>query len=549
MLNVLIVDDEPFIRQGLRLIVDWGAEGFDIVGEASDGTEALELLEYTRVDLIIADIQMPGMGGLQLLRRIREMGMDDIRFVILSGFREFGYAQTAMKYGCLAYLIKPINHDELLNLLRNISAQHEQRCLDEAERESRDSAMLESNLLPILVGKYDEINLNYVREHLTLSDRLRYISVELDMSDPRLSGKSEENRRSMQRMLYSSMRSALGEWSSHVVFDVSKSENCYDVGLIYCGAMADEKAMSEQEYYDWLMSRAESSVECRVVMNVGNRVDRLEDLSESYRSASIAKFMQDFQENGSLYVAEEHQNMQDEMSAEGYGQLRNKIDAVVSAVELCSRPDIETAVEELYRTMGELCMDYRVISMNLSHILLRLIHIAGERDSNLDQREAVNYIIENAFDKGVVRGSSAHFAKFCCDYADYLNQINSQSAGNILALVEREVAEKYMTNISLKQLGETFYINSAYLGQLFKKHYGMPFKDYLNMVRINNSAELLAHTDMKVYEISAAVGYQSVDYFINKFVNLRGHTPAKFRKSVRQLSGEPDEENGEEAEN
>ena len=122
------------------------------------------------------------------------------------------------------------------------------------------------------------------------------------------------------------------------------------------------------------------------------------------------------------------------------------------------------------------------------------------------------------------------------EYSDYLHQLESQSAGNILGMVEREIAEKYMTNISLKQLGERFYINSAYLGQLFKKQYGMSFKDYLNMVRINNSVELLAKTDMKVYEVSAAVGYQSVDYFVNKFVAQRGHTPAKFRKTVRNGS-------------
>ena len=545
MLNVLIVDDEPFIRQGLRVIVDWEAEGFNIVGEASDGTEALEMLEYTGVDLIIADIQMPGMGGLQLLREIRERGDTDTDFVILSGFREFSYAQTAMKYGCLDYIIKPINRDELLALLRSVYESRRQKRLDKAEEELRNTALLERNLLPLLAGKYDDINLNYVRDHLDLSDKLRYIGFELDMSDPRLFEKNEDGRRSLQRALYAALRTMFGSRANHVVFDVSKDENCYDVGVIYCDGMAAEKSVSEQEYFNRLLELVGASVECRTMMQVGSCVDSPEKLSESYRSASIARFMQDFRENGGLYVADGHQQMQNELPTEVYGQIRKHADAVISAVELCSKPDIEAAVDELYRSMGELCMDYRVISMNISSILFRLIHIAVERDSNLDQREAIDYIIENAFDKGVVRGSAAHFAVFCCEYADYLKQIESQSAGNILSLVEREIAEKYMTNISLKQLGEMFYINSASLGQLFKKHYGMSFKDYLNMVRINNSVELLARTDMKVYEISAAVGYQSVDYFIGKFVALRGHTPAKFRRSVRSQNGTPDDESEE----
>ncbi len=534
MLNVLIVDDEPFIRQGLRMMIDWESEGFSIVGEASDGIEALEMLEFSRVDLVIADIQMPGMGGLVLLKEMRERGMDDVHFVVLSGYKEFSYAQTAMKYGCLDYIIKPINKDDLLLLLRNISAQYEQRCIDEAKDRKRDEAVLESNLLPLLMGKYDRINLDYVREHMKLSDKLRFINIELDMTDPGLLERSEENRRSMERMLYANIRGLLGDRSGHALFDVNKSENCYDVGLIYCADMAVEQGMSEQEYFDWLVDRAETGMECGIVMQVGGEVDCPERLSESYRSANIAKFMQDFQGDGVMSIADEQ--VQSEMSGEAYFRFKCRIDDLMGAIERAQRQDIEKSVDDLYRCMGELNMDYRVMGMNINHILFRLINMAVERDDHLDQQEAVNYIIENAFDKGVMRGSAAHFAAFCCEYADYLKNIESQSAGNILSMVEREIAERYMTNISLKQLGERFYINSAYLGQLFKKQYGMSFKDYLNMVRINKSVELLANTDMKVYEISSAVGYQSVDYFVNKFVAQRGHTPAKFRKTIRSGS-------------
>lgn len=541
MLNVLIVDDEPYIREGLRLLIDWEAEGFNIIGEASDGMEALEMLEYSRADLIIADIQMPGMGGLQLLREIRGKGMDDVSFVVLSGFREFSYAQTAMQYGCLNYIIKPISRADLLSIVRSVSEQNKQRLIAEENEVVRDSAMLERNLLPILAGKYDQINLDYVREHLVLSDKIRYINIELDMTDPKMISRSEENRRSMQRVLYASIRNILGKWGDHAFFDVAKEENCYDVGLIYCDTMPGELDMVEREFFDWLVNRTEVSVECSIVMQVGSEVDSPERLSESYRSATIAKLMQDFQGNGVLCVADKQNQMQAELSGEAYGQLKIRLDNLVSAVERGDTHEIETAVDALYRHMGESSMDYRFMSMNINHILFRLINMAVEKDSHLDQQEAVNYIIENAFEKGVMRGSAAHFAKFCCEYSDYLRQIESQSAGNILGMVEREIAEKYMTNISLKQLGERFYINSAYLGQLFKKQYGMSFKDYLNMVRINNSVELLAHTDMKVYEISAAVGYQSVDYFVNKFVAQRGHTPAKFRKTMRSGSDRQDD--------
>ena len=332
------------------------AEGFAIAGEAGNGIEALEILRHTPVDLVIADIQMPGMGGLQLLEKIREMGMDNVNFVILSGFREFNYAQKAMQYGCLNYFIKPISKSDLLGIVRGVAEQSKQRRIAEEKEEVRDSAMLECNLLPILVGKYDQINIDYVREKLNLSAKIRYISVELDMSDARIQIRTEEHLRSMQRMLYASMRSNLGERADHVLFDVCKEENCYDVGMIFCDTMAEERGMGEQQFFDWLVERAEISVENSIVMQVGSEVDKIERLHESYRSANIAKLMQSFQGGGALYVADGGSQMQDELSGETYSRAKVLLDALVSAVESGNRQEIESAVDAFYRHMGESAM-------------------------------------------------------------------------------------------------------------------------------------------------------------------------------------------------
>ena len=108
MLKILIVDDEPFIRQGLAVLIDWEAEGFFIAGEASNGEEALALIRKNEYDLIIADIRMPVMGGIELLKQTREQSLSKARFVILSGFFEFEYAKEAIRYSCTDYILKPI---------------------------------------------------------------------------------------------------------------------------------------------------------------------------------------------------------------------------------------------------------------------------------------------------------------------------------------------------------------------------------------------------------------------------------------------------------
>ncbi|HPU64022.1 MAG TPA: AraC family transcriptional regulator, partial [Mobilitalea sp.] len=112
----------------------------------------------------------------------------------------------------------------------------------------------------------------------------------------------------------------------------------------------------------------------------------------------------------------------------------------------------------------------------------------------------------------------------------YLNSLRKNVFGGILADIEREITENYMHNISLKSLSEKYYINRAYLGQIFKKQFGVSFKDYLNNYRIEKACEILLRTDDKIYEIAEAVGFNNTDYFISKFVQIKGTTPLQYRK-------------------
>lgn len=117
MINVLIVDDEPFIRQGLLLLIDWESYGFQICGQASNGMQALECIRAMQPDLVISDIKMPEMDGMQLAKTLYEQYNGDIKLILLSGFYEFGYAKQAIKYQVDDYILKPIVKTELVQVL------------------------------------------------------------------------------------------------------------------------------------------------------------------------------------------------------------------------------------------------------------------------------------------------------------------------------------------------------------------------------------------------------------------------------------------------
>ena len=120
VLKVLLVDDEPYILQGLRVLVDWEEEGFKITGMAANGQEALKFLKNNKVDLILADIKMPIMNGLELLARIRNDDISDAYFIILSGYADFLFAQEAIRYDCTDYILKPVSKEQLIDTLHKV---------------------------------------------------------------------------------------------------------------------------------------------------------------------------------------------------------------------------------------------------------------------------------------------------------------------------------------------------------------------------------------------------------------------------------------------
>jgi two-component system response regulator YesN len=357
---------------------------------------------------------------------------------------------------------------------------------------------------------------------------MRYINIELDMSDERVRAVDEQTKRSMQRKLYDHLRRVMGSNSPHIIFDVNKYAGCYDVGFVYSADLADAQSMNEQQYFEWFAGIA-SGMDFDITIQAGCEVLSLDKLADSFQSATIATLMKSFSDGG-LSLTGEHAQRAKQYADGGCVEQNRRMDELIASIERSDKPDVERSVDNLYRLMSESNMEYKSIELNMNYVMFNLLHLAAARDPNINQEEIVHYIFENAFDRGVSRGSQSHFLSFCLQFTDYLTQLNSPATSNVIAKIEQEVKDGYMQNISLKSLSEKYYINSAYLGQLFRKHYGSSFKDYLNSERINVAAEMMLHTDKRVYEISEAVGYQSLDYFISKFVAAKGHTPTQYRK-------------------
>ena len=525
MIKVLLVDDEYFIMQGLAKIVDWEENGFEIVGMAGNGAEALELIRAEHPQFVIADIRMPVMNGLELLEALRaEKEFDDISYVILSGYNDFEYARRALLSGCFDYMLKPIDKDDLLGIMNRVREIYESNIIKNREEKQKILALFARNAIPVILGKFDNDNIRMMKKYLGECTGIRYVSVELDTARKSIRALDDEKKRELQKILYGKCLNLFAGNEFRYIFDVSLNRDNYDVGIIYSKEMLPPGVTDEEQFFEEQKERLIEAVDFRIRVLAGPVVKDLAHLSDSSRPVLLAQSFH--------FIGGEREK---EFEEEGFKQdvtplSRKTIDSLIRAVEANDHTEIEKISAVFYE--GLTGSETRTVGPQFDYLMYGLIELAASIDSLIDQQEVLEFISDYTFENVTIDDGGAKMTKMMADYSDYLVELRRGRPGGLLKDVESDIEKNYAQNLTLKEMGKKYFINAAYLGQIFKKQYGESFKDYLNKVRIKNAEELLMHTDIKIVDVAERVGYRDVDYFIDKFISLKGCTPAKFRKQV-----------------
>ena len=528
MIKVLIVDDEPYIRQGLKILINWDQYGYEVSGEASNGLEAVELMKQAEFDLVITDIKMPQMDGLELIEYTREHISREIRFIILSGFYEFEYAKKAIRYDVADYILKPVQREELIRVLEDYKEHYYRQIENRKQREISEKIVFDRHLSLLISGKQDKDGINYISGYLTDTEQVRYISIEYDIYSDKFHALPKEEKLKELNLLYDSLKNYLGEHWYHAFMEAGRQENVFAVGFVYVKKLADLAGVSEKTYISQLYKEVSARLNYRIIILIGQKVDHINMISESYKSAAIAKSFQQFSNEQDIAYYDEVKQMS------GGKKLVNKemMDDLIRSIEENDAEEISRKIETIYNHFKEMVTEPGMIKINLDYLIFSLINLAKTLDPDYDQEDIYRMISQGGYEQFEVRGSVKHFKEFALDFSNYLAQVRQHAFGGVLTDIEKEITENYMDNLSLKSLSEKYFINSAYLGQIFKKQYGISFKDYLNNYRIDRAAELLIRSDEKIYQIANAVGFNNTDYFISKFVQLKGITPLQYRKQM-----------------
>lgn len=528
--RAIVVDDEIFTRKGLIQLVDWETCGFEIVGEADNGEDALELISRLHPDLIITDIRMPVLDGLELIRSVLERGTQHPAFIIMSGYSDFTYAQQALRYGVHDFILKPVDDEDFSATLRKLS----ERLHREQQNAQRYQHHLTGGLLEtMMMNPVDDAVVTHWEQQLRLGEAtcMYYVLVELNDQHPWRSGDDGvmlslfQFRELIEQALHRLMD---GKYPLYV------HEHRNRVGLIVpdfflegFGAKVELFMKALQQEIEGMES-VKNQLGIRVFVYAGSPVNRLRDIQQSYASAKEAVLHKYIHDPSGIVIF-----LQDEMPSLHFRTIRQDVlDSLTEQIE-------ELQLEELRATVGYLFSSFReeyyapeAMKMSLHQCVLSIVRVIQNMQGNERSLQSLEPMI-NWQDMNLSLGELQRlFTAFAEESGKYIGTLRKecQQGGiqHIRAYIEQHAAE----NISLKSIAAHFYMNPVYLGQLFRKTYGVYFNEFLLKLRVQEAKRLLRQTDLRIYEIAERVGFGSSDYFVTQFEKLAHVTPSEYRNSL-----------------
>lgn len=535
-IKVFLVEDEMVIRRGIKNSIDWEKEGYIFCGEASDGELAYPMIIKEKPDILITDIRMPFMDGLELCKLVKKE-LPNIKILILSGYDEFDYAKEAIRLGVTEYLLKPIFSGKLLEALNGMS--------ESIRREKEDKD---------LVRKYmEEMRENTEHEKQKFFEQM--IAGNLSMADALETGKKYEMNLSAGMYNLLLFRFTLGE------------ENRKSGELLGEAEYAIEKLTERLEYVfefqrgveGWaflLMADNEEQMSERVkelskdleeIMKnystiayfggIGQPVARLRELEESFREAEralAARFTMELNRIISVEDIRMAQNVDtlDDIEITSFGEIEKTRTMLEKFLNNGAEDEIDEFVDVYINELPEenlksvlmrqyIIMDAYIVMMSFCE---KIEGIEGEMQAQSEELKNSMKTIQTLEE---IKNYIRMLLKKIIGVRD---TISGRRYSDIIEIAKDQIRKTYMSDeISLNTIAAEVGMSPSYFSSIFSKEMGKTFVEYLTEIRMDRAKELLMCSSMKTSEIGYEVGYKDPHYFSYIFKKTQNCTPKEFR--------------------
>ncbi|WP_019909423.1 response regulator transcription factor [Paenibacillus sp. HW567] len=502
MYKVVLADDETISLEGLRTLTDWEELGFEICGACENGEEALSAAAECSPDLVITDIRMPGMDGLELIKRIRQMHMEQPVFIVLSGYDEFEYARTALRYGVRHYLLKPVVEAEWEKALASITDELEARV-----KQKLQQAMLANRLLPVAIARMLEGQWAEPEEEL---------AEQMDRLDETVSGWTYIHVDGPKSNITEICRELAGSVGA-LFIDLSGDQ----AGLVV-ESSARAAELAEGIYADLSKNSLKGYV------SIGPSVHSLRELPVSYRVAAGAAARHLFYSEGGGPI----DTATDARSKLSYTlPAAGLTEELMNAVERLQDQKASDKLKEMFRMFRQDRTAPEVVQMTSIDIVLKSIELVQEFGGTAEQwSDSFDFFRTEPKSLAALEDTLQVVLNSCMEY---IRQHKGRSSEHPLIRVEYFLKDNYSKPLTIKEIAEQFYINPVYLGQAFIKKHGISILEYIHDLRIEAAKKWLIETNDTVRSIADNVGYMHYHHFLREFEKRNALKPVAYRNQVR----------------
>ncbi|MBQ9333701.1 MAG: response regulator [Lachnospiraceae bacterium] len=537
MLKVFLVEDEYVVREGIKNI-DWNAHGYEFCGEASDGEIALPLIRKAQPDIVITDIKMPFMDGLELAGQIRKE-YPDIEIIILSGYEEFGFAQEAISLGVSKYLTKPIGAQDLLKEMDEIREAVEQKKLDK-EISLRYQRDMEEDTIKNRKEFFNELvsGNSTVSELLARSDNLgldlraSVYCILLCTSYIDTQGQDE------YEISYHEMYTRLHEWA----------ESRTDIFIMFNRDIDGMAVLFKADDPETLKKNIE--VSCREFVDIvsgydhiryysgiGCPVKRLSELGRSFDVASAAYAHRYFDktnrivngEDSSFEIVSENGSGEEDIELGAIDARRLDREGLIHFIKTGDRAECDYFVDEFIdNACGDALQSMLFRQYVTMDVYFAIVDFVTGLGYGKDSIEAPDAGMNVASSVDTVRDYCKSLLLGAIDMRETVSHSKYKDVtDNVIRYIEEHYADE---DLSLNILAEYVRFSPNHLSMIFSQETGETFSKYLIEYRIGKAKEALKCTSLKSSEIAMQVGYRDPHYFSYMFKKVTGMTPTQYRE-------------------
>lgn len=530
--RVLLVDDEEEIREGIIRKIDWENLGYTVVGDAENGLEALEKAEHLHPDVVMTDIKMPFMDGLELGAKLQII-MPSTKLIIFSGFDDFEYAQKAIKLNVAEYVLKPINSAELTETLKRLREKldrefDEKRDVETLRRNYTDSlpVMREQFLVGLIEGRISEARLRAQAKLFSINLQAEKWAVALVRADA--APKADAALQGEEELIPISLKCTVDEILGNY---------CPFTDFLYSDCVAMIAELDSQNGVVPLMNgmneickSAERVLGVRVTAGVGTLCGSLSEIRHSYREAQNAlDYSAALGAGKAIFIGDIEPDTSARLQFDDHDERE-----IISAIKMGSEEEIRAQINNLFARFETMLLplsQYQIYLMEIMTSLLKVMH-AYELGTDEIFGENFNYVNTIA-----ALHSPADMKQWCTESCVKISMLIKRERVDSTKLLAQNakqyIAENFQgADLSVENLCSFLHVSPAYFSTIFKRETGMSFVAYLTEVRLQEAVNLLNTTDDKTYVIAEKVGYTEPNYFSYVFKKKFGVSPSKYRNNA-----------------